>query len=83
MEQLGVGLYLYLGLVLLFSTGILMVFFFTQSRRRRDTFIEPFNDAIGPKDGDIVVNVSLMARSFSKELGKIAKEVSKNISSLK
>jgi hypothetical protein len=81
MEQLGVGLYMYLALVLLFSIGILLVFF-TQRRQRRH--LENFTDSVvGPQDGDIVVNVSLMGRSFSKELGKIAKELSKNISSLK
>jgi hypothetical protein len=83
--QLGVGLYMYLGLVLLFSVGILIVFF-TQRWRYKAYTTEHFGDGGGgggPEDGDIVVNVSLIARSVSKEMSKLAKEITKNISSFK
>ncbi len=69
------GLVMYLALVMVFSIGILLIIVFTQR--------EHFIDEVGAKDGDIVVNVSLMARSLSKELSKMAKEVSKNISMFK
>lgn len=74
--KLGPGLYVYFALVLAFSIGIVCVF--SLSHRRTEYFSE-----YGPKDGDVVVNVSLIARSLHKELGKLAKALSKNISSFK
>lgn len=77
--ELGRGLYIYFILVILFSIGIVGVV----SLQRRRHYVEPFINEYGPKDGDVVVNVSLVGRTLGKELGKLAKEISKNISSLK
>jgi len=76
--ELGSGIYLYFALVLVFSIGIVLVFWL----QRRRYSVEHFSE-FGPIDGDVVVNLSLIARSFQKEMGKLAREVSKNISSLK
>ena len=66
------GIYYYFAMVLAFSVGLIVL-----SWRPMEHFTETASIA---KDGDIVVNVSLITRSVTKELGKLAKEISKNFS---
>lgn len=78
------GIYYYFAMILAFSVGLIVL----SSRHWRDPisvehFAEKESVASIAKDGDIVVNVSLIARSVSKELGKLAKEISKNFSEFK
>ena len=77
------GIYYYFAMVFTFSVGLIVL----SSRHwwnpiTMEHFAETASTAIA-KDGDIVVNVSLIARSVSKELGKLAKEISKNFSEFK
>lgn len=64
------GIYYYFAMVIAFSVGLVLI----SLRHLRDPLaMEHFES----KDGDIVVNVSLIARTLQKELGKLTMQMSK------